>query len=39
VRCPQLPDIEDERVAVVAANSILDRAYGKPEVGKSPSAD
>jgi hypothetical protein len=37
-RLIELMDSEDERVAAVAANSILDRAFGKPkamEEGKS----
>jgi hypothetical protein len=33
-RLGQLLDSEDERVAMVAANAILDRAYGKPKESK-----
>ena len=32
-RLIELMDSEDERVAAVACNSILDRALGKPKVG------
>src|ERR1700681_4033900 len=38
-RLGELMESEDERVAAVAANSILDRAYGKPEVRRPDPAD
>jgi len=38
-RLGELMESEDERVAVVAANSILDRAYGKPEVRRPEPID
>jgi predicted unusual protein kinase regulating ubiquinone biosynthesis (AarF/ABC1/UbiB family) len=33
-RLIQLMDSEDERVAAVACNSILDRAFGKPKIAE-----
>jgi hypothetical protein len=38
-RLSELMESEDERVAAVAANSILDRAYGKPEVRRPEPVD
>jgi hypothetical protein len=32
-------DSEDERVAVVACNAILDRAFGKPKIGGEEKDD
>jgi hypothetical protein len=38
-RLGELMESEDERVAAVASNSILDRAYGRPETRKPEAAD
>ena len=38
-RLIELMDSEDERVAAVACNAILDRAFGKPNVAETPKDD
>jgi hypothetical protein len=38
-RLIELMDSEDERVAAVACNSILDRAFGKPKVAEEAKDD
>ncbi len=38
-RLSELVESEDERVAAVACNSILDRAFGKPEVRRTEPTD
>ena len=38
-RLIELMDSEDERVAAVACNSILDRAFGKPKVAEEEKDD
>jgi hypothetical protein len=39
VRLSELMESEDERVAAVACNSVLDRAYGRPETRRPEPAD
>jgi hypothetical protein len=38
-RLGELMESQDERVATVACNSVLDRAYGKPEVRQPEPVD